>query len=762
MDRRFNLSPNFPPPPGFVFTPVTQPDGDASPDGLTPVTLPQAGFPHNNFTQGDSVQFAGNQFPVQGENRYPNHHGFQHAVRRRSAHHVQHFHPYAVRRPGNQHPVHEPSHHHVRDPNQYSIQDMNQFAVQDPTRYLGHNGFPGYQYPYEFQQAPDHVMAQRHALNNPKTESKPRLSKEEVEKLEKIFQENAKPSSSAKAQLADGLGLERARINNWFQNRRAKAKQERKQEEYEAQRAAEKIGSEPTSADEGSSGVSSEPTNEGVRRHTQPSSACFPNLSSTSETDASCDGECADNDSATSDDEDDSSSTQDQSDSFEGETSDDLHSPLPINISSSETADFSYAQCHQDYSHLTNDLGTSFIPMSSAMKHVGDVEQPLNLTDGLPSPNEESAASEHTNSQYSADTGYSSSTVTPFLQSQSTFTTPGSDENLEGFLNTLSNCSENGSTPVSEGQATMMHQGMPTPNDSGKCDSFKSPPPPANIACRRNIARPANLQTASLRSRSYNLPYGPKTALDGSKRVDPSSPGLPMRRIASTTGNIHGRIQKSSSGPRSPMVFNRNTESLLHWHSRSPVGPITAAFPGGAPLTPLTPAVVDQSSTVSPTCSDDTPFLLGGATTMADSKTDPNLKTPPTTPGLLTPFGNQNYAASSFNTGADFHTEQPVWTPFQAEFPGFNMHHMSSYTEANDGSLPTTPLYPNVTGSAFARAGMMPNMMGTMMMGGNTQFDWDANESVNSSKSSPNQSRSKQIQFTQNMTPQDYNSHHEK
>lgn len=50
-------------------------------------------------------------------------------------------------------------------------------------------------------------------MSDGKTESKPRLSKEEVEKLEKVFQENPKPSSSVKAQLADGLGLERPRIN---------------------------------------------------------------------------------------------------------------------------------------------------------------------------------------------------------------------------------------------------------------------------------------------------------------------------------------------------------------------------------------------------------------------------------------------------------------------------------------------------------------------------------------------------------------------
>ncbi|KAI1767741.1 hypothetical protein GGR53DRAFT_518201 [Hypoxylon sp. FL1150] len=629
----------------------------------------------------------------------------------------------------------------------------HQLAVQDPTRYLVHN-FPGYQYPYDFQQNPDHVMAQRHALNNPKTESKPRLSKEEVEKLEKIFQENAKPSSSAKAQLADGLGLERARINNWFQNRRAKAKQERKQEEYEAQRAAEKAGSEPASADEGSLGTSSESVNEGVRRHAQPSSACFPNLNSTSETaDTSCDGDCTDNGSVTSDDEDDSPSSHDHSASFEGDASEDLHSPLAVNLSPSDTADFSYARCHQDYSHMTDDLTASFIP--------NQVEQSLNLSHDQPSPNEPSMASEHSTSQYSRDGDFSSSTVTPFIQSQPTFATPVSDGNLNGFLN-LSNCGDNDSTPISEEQATtMIHQGMPTPDDS-----FKSPPPPANIACRRNIARPANLQTASLRSRSYNLPYGSKTVIDGSKRVDPSSPGLPMRRIVSTAGSMHGRIQKSSPGPRSPMFYNRNPETLLQWHARSPVGQIAAAFPGTAPPTPLTPAVVDQSSIVSPTCSDESPFLLNGslpATTVSESKSDPNLKTPPTTPGLLTPFGNQNFAANSFNTGADFHADHPVWTPFQAEFPGFNMHHVPSYTEANDGSLPTTPLYPNPTNAAFVRAGMMPNMIGALMGNmGNTQFDWDANESVNSTKSSPNQPRSKQIQFTQNMTPQDYNSHQDK
>lgn len=74
-------------------------------------------------------------------------------------------------------------------------------------------GYPGFQYMYGYQPPRNHLIADRGVLADPKAESKPRLSKEEVEKLEKVFRENSKPSSSVKAQLADSLGLERPRIN---------------------------------------------------------------------------------------------------------------------------------------------------------------------------------------------------------------------------------------------------------------------------------------------------------------------------------------------------------------------------------------------------------------------------------------------------------------------------------------------------------------------------------------------------------------------
>lgn len=339
------------------------------------------------------------------------------------------------------------------------------------------------------------------------------------------------------------------------------------------------------------------------------------------------------------------------------------------------------------------------------------------------------------------DAGFQNAHITPYMSSQPSFTTPTTTMQMPGL-----------STPMSEGQTptAMAHHGIPTP------DSFKSPPPPANIASRRNIPRPATLQTASLRSRSYGYGGMPKTALDGPKRMDPSSPITSMRRIVSSAGNIPGRIQKSNAGPRSPMVYN--AEALLAYQSRSPMGPVAAAFSGAAPPTPMTPAVIDQQGmrepVVTSACSEDNSFLLGAnlPTNLMEFKTESNLKTPPSTPGgLLNQFNNANYPNIPYTRPLDFQPDQPIMTPyFNTEFPDMSMQAVPGYADVSDGSLPTTPLYP-------INPMQEQNAFGHNTMG-NTQFDWDANEAVSSSRSSPNQSRSKQIQFTQNMTPQDYNS----
>ncbi|OAQ99690.1 hypothetical protein LLEC1_05347 [Akanthomyces lecanii] len=94
------------------------------------------------------------------------------------------------------------------------------------------------------------------------TESKPRLSKEEVEILEAEFQKNHKPNSTTKKALAESMRVDNARINvsrppslyakllfhdipantpkNWFQNRRAREKKEKNIRDYEAKQRQEK------------------------------------------------------------------------------------------------------------------------------------------------------------------------------------------------------------------------------------------------------------------------------------------------------------------------------------------------------------------------------------------------------------------------------------------------------------------------------------------------------------------------------------------
>ncbi|KAL9079050.1 MAG: hypothetical protein Q9159_007746 [Coniocarpon cinnabarinum] len=61
-------------------------------------------------------------------------------------------------------------------------------------------------------------------------ESKPRLSKDQHERLEREFRNNRKPSTAVKRQFSQQLGISLEKVNNWFQNRRAKVKHEEKKQ----------------------------------------------------------------------------------------------------------------------------------------------------------------------------------------------------------------------------------------------------------------------------------------------------------------------------------------------------------------------------------------------------------------------------------------------------------------------------------------------------------------------------------------------------
>ncbi|KAJ2996384.1 hypothetical protein NUW58_g985 [Xylaria curta] len=624
-------------------------------------------------------------------------------------------------------------------------------------QYPLHPPYHGVPYIYGYQ--PHHrqqMLADRTGLCDGKTESKPRLSKEEVEKLEKVFRENPKPSSSVKAQLADGLGLERPRINNWFQNRRAKAKQERKQEEYEARRAAEKSASEPSSPDDDSYSGAPDSLGEGTHKRTQPSSAAFPHVSSPSQTtDVSQEEDDDDDDEEEEEEEEENDDVTDQglndansacmqsSASTRADFADTYHSPLSIEYPQSESSGLAHTHDSGAYtqSRSMSDFGL-FTSMGQDPSTALD-GRTFEMLHSLPSRVERSMSTESHGSQHF--TGMHSAVLSGSSTGPMFFSPVSNGDSCDMSENPFD---ASVSPDCHNDQAShIASQGIPT-----STDSFKSPPPPANIASRRNIPRPATLQAASLRSRSFNLP---KTAMDGPKRIDISSPVSSIRRISSATGMGPGRIQKSSAGPRSP--FFGRPEALLRYRNRSPVGSGTPTFPGAAPPTPMTPALFDQQHAQEPAVMSASPdggsFALGmgiASNFVQEIKEEHELKTPPTTPGMMTNFATNGFASNAFSSGFNITADQPLLTPyFHSEFPDLSVQAVPGYVETSDG-LPSTPIYPNMVGPNLDHHSFTRNVIS------NTQYDWDANESVVSSRSSPGYPRSKQIQFTPNITPQDY------
>jgi hypothetical protein len=171
----------------------------------------------------------------------------------------------------------------------------------------------------------------------------------------------------------------------------------------------------------------------------------------------------------------------------------------------------------------------------------------------------------------------------------------------------------------------------------------------------------------------------------------------------------------------------------------------------------MTPALFDQTNAHEPavisSSSDDGSFVLGvgvASNFMQELKEEHDLKTPPTTPGMMADFRTNGFVGNAFGSGFNITNDQPLLTPYlYPACPDLSMQHIPSYVQASDG-LPSTPVYGTMMGSNLEHMSLTGN--GTS----NTQYDWDANESVVSSRSSPGHPRSKQIQFTPNITPQDY------
>ncbi|POR39655.1 Diencephalon/mesencephalon homeobox protein 1-B [Tolypocladium paradoxum] len=306
------------------------------------------------------------------------------------------------------------------------------------------------------------------------TESKPRLSKEEVEVLEAEFQKNHKPSSSTKKSLAESMRVDNARINNWFQNRRAREKKENNIREYEAKQRLEK---EKAGAEAGHQFESSR------QRDLVASSAPFPEprVNSRSRADSSQSPSVQ-------------SVLETASETTEPSQSDDSDSPLLLPV---KTGPIDFHKINA--ASVGSDLDDMMV--SDELTEQGDGY--FNLTD--------------------ACVGMSVEVPDPL----SSVDAKASGEPFGGYQGFMA-------AHLVQRDAEALDQGLIVdglPRSPMADDAQPKPSQPIDIASRRN-RRPAPLAIVGGRSHSS---YAPRTATDFDRRGDRTSP---MRRVASATGPI--------------------------------------------------------------------------------------------------------------------------------------------------------------------------------------------------------------------------------
>jgi hypothetical protein len=266
---------------------------------------------------------------------------------------------------------------------------------------------------------------------------------------------------------------------------------------------------------------------------------------------------------------------------------------------------------------------------------------------------------------------------------------------------------------------------------------FKSPPPPSNLAIRRNIRRPSALHLSS--STSPMIGSGPKTC------IDPIRPS-PMRRVASATGTLTGRIQKpqGAMGPRSP--FNR--EAFVQNLQRTE-SPVLESLSGHA--SPRLAEMPTREATVSSCTSDeDGLYMLNSAAHIQIA--EHAISTPPVTPGFhatrfepVFPYGATGAMA--------FPRDDSCLTPglisngsdFELSLPG-----PSAYACASQPVTPSFPGHHSLAQNLWAPLGGNPGP-------GALEYSFpESYADMSSGRTSPGPAKAKQFQFTQNVTPQDF------
>jgi hypothetical protein len=439
---------------------------------------------------------------------------------------------------------------------------------------------------------------------------KPRLTKDQHEILERHFQAQPKPSTSTKKGFAEALGVPLDKINNWFQNRRAKVKQDAKKQMNAIQLFQATLAQHSQQYLAHPQHMASAlpqyygplpvvPSNTEAPSEQVPHAMGGPNPH-TIPLPPSRDGQSAPLEFAMSAP---GMAPTANSMNFNGH-----HIPTGLAEPPMLFADgFSFDQSFPtdlynfQFEQQADSNGMPMVMNDASMFPQSSMPTAANSMPMLTSPYTQSSRVEEEkptfivdSPQDSAESSFSSSHPTP---AESTTTCPSTvppndlyeDQKALARGMGLGSESPAPTEAVSESMDSIVIDASASDSES----TFARPSQPSGLAARRQKARPANLVPTALRSASYSA------GMPGSPGANPSDQ---LRRIRSHGIANTGRISKVPGPQKSPMHANFDAAALASPkfqtqhasnYSVSTVssGPLTATTHQGslAPPTPITP-----------------------------------------------------------------------------------------------------------------------------------------------------------------------------
>jgi hypothetical protein len=542
------------------------------------------------------------------------------------------------------------------------------------------------------------------------TESKPRFAKHEVEALEAEFQLNHKPNSLTKRGLAEKMGVEVPRINNWFQNRRAKEKHDLKLREYEKQQREDRRDVVDPSS---SAGRSAEPGPKDSAGEAQKLAHPEPQTTISTAVMGGDDGDADVTEPPSPPDQSVLQSSEDVSEQLSSTES----SPLPQELDLTPASEL-------DGFHF----GPTFSNSTSSTSFEGQEQVDLSSQDGLTAEENMFSTPFSDNSEFQAlpTASYIHYNVPTFpSESFLDVTTPMP-------INTNANSEQYGGIyPFrSHATSTMPMSQSPPPPPAELC--FK---PHRSIAERRKRQRPTELGDFSKLSRSQ----GPRTGIEMGRRLEHPAP---MRRTASATGMYPVGISKASTASS----YNLKQESLL-LGLRTTGSPTLTEFNNAVP--PMSPRVRELTPAMSASSEDHSGHYY--------VKSEPYaMHTPPKTPGLHLnlPPPSFSITADGFGNGLDDSLLTPglMRDSSELEFPGCsNYHPIPRYA----ASQPVTPGFaPHNFGPSYMWGAQPTNHASEYRFPDSSACYVDS--SARSSPGGQHLAAPVSFQFAQNITPQDF------